>query len=153
MDQRVAKLRTPEDCLRFEKNALTLDRPDLATEARNRALALQASRYGAKTQAEQECLQAVYAYERILTEKNGRTTRASRTWPLIERKGVIAAVESIVTRERSTMGFDALAANGLDEHAFEAVVLRHPQHFSEAAVSTSKRRLEAWRAGSGCGGS
>lgn len=153
MDSRVAKLKSPEDCLRFEGNANKLDRPDLAKEARNRALELQAERYGAETQAERECLQAVYAYERVLTEKNGRNTRASRTWPMIERRGVIAAVESIVTRERPTIGFDALAANGLDEHAFEAVVLRHPQHFSEAAVQTSKKRLDAWRtdaSGKGC---
>ena len=153
MDPRVAKLKSPEECLRFESNAIKLDRPDLAKEARNRALELQAERYGAGTQAERECLQAVYAYERVLTEKNGRNTRASRTWPMIERRGVIAAVESIVTRERPTIGFDALAANGLDEHAFEAVVLRHPQHFSEAALQTSKKRLDAWRtdaSGKGC---
>jgi hypothetical protein len=79
MDERVKRIKTPEGCKRFAKNAVEHDRPDLALEAHRRAVELKAQEYGAETQAERECLQAIYAYEETLTRKNGRTTRASRT--------------------------------------------------------------------------
>jgi len=92
MDERVAKLKTPEECARFAKNALERNRRDLADEARKKAIELRAEAYGAKTQAERECLEAIYVYEEVLIAKNGRRTRASRTWQMIKRHGILGAV-------------------------------------------------------------
>src|SRR5438045_2272172 len=92
MDERVAKLTSPEDCERFAKNALDRDRQDLADQARKKAVELRAAAYGAKTEAERQCLEAIYAYEEVLAAKNGRRTRATRTWQMIERHGIIGAV-------------------------------------------------------------
>lgn len=75
MDDRVKKLKTPEQCESFEKNALRGKRPDLAAEARQRSIQLRAENYGATNQAERECLEAVFAYERVLSEKNGVVVR------------------------------------------------------------------------------
>ena len=80
MDERVARLKTPEECERFAKNAIERNRRDLADEARKRAVELRAMAYGAKSEAERECLEAIYAYEEVLTSRNGRRTHASRTW-------------------------------------------------------------------------
>lgn len=144
MDERIARLQTPEECVRFAKNAIRLDHPELANQALKRAIELRAAEYGASSQAEKECLQAIYAYEEVLSKKNGRRTRASRTWQMIERHGVLASVERAVNRKAETAGYRALAEMGLQEFAFEAVILRHPALFSEDAVQRSQERMREW---------
>jgi hypothetical protein len=145
MDERVASLKTPEECERFAKNALERNRRDLADEARKRAVELRAQAYGAKSQVERECLEAIYAYEEVLTAKNGRRTRASRTWQMIKRHGILGAVERAVNREAETAGYTALLEMGLQDYAFEAVVVRHPELFSPETVQHSKARADEWK--------
>jgi hypothetical protein len=145
MDERVQKLRTPKECENFAINAAERNRPDLVKEAQIRAVQLRATQYGAKSPAETEALEAVYAYEEVLSKKNGRRTRASRTWQMIQRHGIIGAVERAVDREQETQGYTALVEMGLEEFAFEAVILRHPSLFSDAAVEKSKQRLRSWK--------
>ena len=93
MDERVRNLRTPKECEIFAKNVTDRGRPDLALEANKRAVELRAEAHGAKTEAEAEALKAVYAYEEILSRKNRRRTKASRTWQMINRHGIIGAVD------------------------------------------------------------
>ena len=144
MDPTVKRLKTVEACERFAANATRLGRPDLADESRLRAVEIRAEAYGAKSAAEKQCLQAIYAYEEVLTRKNGRRTRASRTWQMIDRHRILEAAERAVNRPQETAGYKALVEMGLQEYAFEAVILRHPDVFSDAAVSASKQRLRDW---------
>lgn len=118
------------------------DRPDLALEARQRAIELKAGAHGAETEAERKCLEAIYAYEEILTARNKRRTRADRTWQMIKRHGILIAVERAVNRPKETAGYAALVEMGLEDFAFEAVVVRYPELFSEEAVARSKERIE-----------
>lgn len=145
MDEKVAKLKTSEECERFAKNAIERSRPDLADEARKRAVEIRAEAYGAKSQAERECLEAIYAYEEVLTAKNGRRTRASRTWQMIKRHGILEAVERAVNREAETAGYTALLKMGLQDYAFEAVVIRHPELFTPETVQRSQNRVNEWK--------
>jgi len=146
MDEKVAKLKTPDECERFAKNALERNRRDLADEARKRAVELRAATYGAKTQAERECLEAVYAYEEVLSSKRGgRRIRASRTWQMIQRHGILGAVERAVNRDVETTGYTALLEMGLQDYAFEAVVVRHPELFSPETVRHSRMRVDEWK--------
>ena len=144
MDERIQRLDTLKKCDNFAKNATERGRPDLAKEARQRAVQIRAEEHGAQSAAEKEALQAVYAYEDLLTNKNGRTTRASRTWQMIKRHGIIEAVERAVKRDAVTQGYTMLVEMGLEEHAFEAVILRHPEVFSQEAVAISRKRLAEW---------
>jgi len=141
MDELIAKLKTPEECIVFEKNVTERGRPDLALAARKRAVELRALQHGAATDVERECLEAVFAYEQVLSAKNGKKTRASRTWPMIERYGIIEAVERAVNRKDETMGYTALLEMGLESYAFEAVILRHPNSFSPSVVQRSQERV------------
>ena len=141
MDDRVKNLKTPKDCEVFARNAVDKGRPDLADDARRRSVELRAAAYGATSDAERECLEAIYAYEEILFVKHGKRTRASRTWQMIKRRGIIAAIEQAVDRPDGTAGFTALKEVGLDNYAFEAVILRHPSLFSESAVDRSRQRM------------
>lgn len=144
MDPRVERLSTVEACERFAANATRLGRPDLADEARKRAVEIRADSHGAESEAEKECLQAIYAYEEVLSDKNGRRTRASRTWQMIKRHGILEAAERAVNRDQETAGYTALVEMGLQEFAFEAVILRYPDEFSDEAVSRSRDRLQQW---------
>lgn len=145
MDERVKKIKTPEGCEIFARNALERNRPDLAAETKRRAVELRADLYGAKSEAENEAIQAVYAYEEVLTKKNGKKTTASRTWQMIKRHGIIEAVERAVNRRNEAQGYTALVEMGLEDFAFEAVILRHPKLFSDDAVARSKERLSEWK--------
>ena len=145
MDDRVKKLKTPEDCERFAKNVAKLDRLDLAQEAKIRALELRAESFGATSDAERECLQAVYAYEEVLTLKNGKKTKASRTWQMIKTHGILPAVERAVNRSQETAGYTALLEMGLEDYAFEAVVVKYPDLFSEAALERCNERIKQWK--------
>ena len=144
MDELVKKIKTPDKCLIFAKNAKEKGRDDLALQAKERAIQLKAEVYGADTQAEREAIEAVYAYEEVLTLKNNKKTRASRTWPMIKRHGILNAVERAVNREAETQGYNYLLEMGLQNYAFEAVILRHPELFSDESVTISKRRISEW---------
>ena len=143
MNDIVSKLKTPEECAIFEKNVTERGYPDLALAARKRAIELRAQAHGAATDAERECLEAVYAYERVLSATRGKNIRASRTWPMIKRHGIIGAVERVVSRKSHASGYQALLEMGLEEYAFEVVVLRYPALFSPEAVQRSQARIDA----------
>jgi len=131
----------------FAKNAERLGAPELVRQARQRAVEIRARAFGAKSDLERECLEAVYAYEEVLSVKHGKKTQAGRTWPMIKQLGILPAVERIVTRRKETVGYTALAEMGLERFAFEAVVLRYPKSFSAEAVERARERLQAHSAG------
>ena len=143
MDPRVANLKNVADCDSFAVNARERGAPELADQARMRGIQIRAETYGATSVVERECLSAVYAYEEVLSAKKGRRQPASRTWQMIKRLGIIAAVERVVTKREVSTGFTALAEMGLMEFAFEAVILRHAESFSAEATAMSRERLNA----------
>ena len=59
----------------------------------------------------------------------------------IQRIGTSRAVEVVVNRSGESAGYQALVRMGMEDMAFEAVVLRHPDLFSPQAVARSKERL------------
>jgi hypothetical protein len=140
LDYRIARLKTPEECETFIENVKTSN-PELVQGARRRAVELRAAAYGAASEAEQDAIQAVHAAEAALTHKNGKKTRASRTWQSIAKHGIIPAVERAVTKKDKTDGYSILAELGMLDYTFEAVILRHPTSFSPEAVSSARLRL------------
>jgi len=146
MDNRITRLETPEECEQFALNVQDR-RPDWARDARRRAVELSAAAHGAVRAVEREAWEAVHAYERVLSKKRGKKVRASRTWPMIERHGIIKEVERAVNRGTETAGYTALAEMGMQDLAFESVVMRHPDVFSPEAVSRSTERLQKWADG------
>jgi hypothetical protein len=143
VDERVARLKTPAECEQFILN-VQARLPELAQQARRRAVELRAAAHGADRTVEREALQAVYAYEEILAKRHGKRVGASRTWQMIKRHGIIGAVERAVNRKDTTTGYKALVEMNMPDFAFEAVVLRHPMHFSAEAVRRSEERLKNW---------
>lgn len=143
MDYRVARLRTPVECEIFANNATALNHPELALAARRKAIELQASTHETTSAVEADCIVAVYAYEALLTRRNGKKTRATATWQAIKRYGAIEAVQRAVIRPPDRVGTLSLRDLGFEDFAFEALVIRHADSFSAAAIEASKARLAA----------
>jgi len=141
MDYRVERLRTPAECEIFVKNAIAGERPDLALEARRKAVDMQAATHVTSSPVEAEAFAALYAYEALLTRKNGKRTRASKTWVVVRSHGIIEAIQRAVRRAPDATAFVALRELGLDDLSFEALVVRHEASFDEATVRISKARL------------
>ena len=141
MNEAVRRLETPEECEQFIKN-VQKKYPELALEAHRKAVELRAAKHGVKTSVEQELLKAVYAYEEALSAKKGRKTRASRTWQMIERHGIIDAAERVVNRKDATLGYKTLIEMNMQDFAFEAVILRHPDSFGQATIDRAKVRMD-----------
>ena len=119
--------------------------PADTTARRRRSIQMRADGCQPQTAAEREAYEAVYAYEEALSCQKGKTIRAGRTWPMIREHGIIGAVERIVTRRKETEGYRVLVEMGMEDMAFEAVVLRHPESFSREAVAASDDRLRRLR--------
>ncbi|MGE0387617.1 MAG: hypothetical protein AB7Q97_23060 [Gammaproteobacteria bacterium] len=144
MEQRIASLDTAEACERFARNAGRLERPDLAIEARKRSIKLRVSTHGSMSPVEAGCLEAVYAHEEVLAQRNGRRVQAFGAWRMIKQYGILATAERLVNRKSDVSEYHALAEIGLHEFAIEAVVLRFPDVFTNDAVSRSRDRIAAW---------
>ena len=143
MDYRVERLRTTAECETFAKNALTRHHPELALQARRKAIDLQVSTHETGSAVETDGLAAVYAYEALLSRRNGKRTRATATWQAIKRYGIIEAVQRALSRPPDEPGAITLRDLGLQDLAFEALVMRHEASFSAAAIELSKARLAA----------
>lgn len=63
---------------------------------------------------------------------------------MIQKYGIINAVKRIVNRKVETEGYTALLEMGLESYAFEAVILRYSELFTEEAVEISRQRMSEW---------
>ena len=143
MDYRIERLRTPAECESFAKNAVARHHPELALQAARRAIDLHVSTHETGSAVEAEGLAAVYAYEALLTRRNGKKTRATGTWQAIKRYGIIEAVQRALSRPPDEPSVVTLRDLGLEDLAFEALVLRHEASFSAETIQVSKARLAA----------
>ncbi len=141
MDYRIERLRTPAECESFAKNAIDRKHPELASAARRKALTLQAATHDTTSPVEAEAFAAVYAYELLLTRKNGKKTRAVKTWAVAKSHGIIQAIQMAVSRTPDPAVVAGLRELGLEDLTFDALVVRHEAAFDAATVELSKARL------------
>ena len=92
-------------------------------------------------EVEIELAKAIYAYEELLTQRNGRRTRANRTWQMVAHYGIIKAAERAVNRPSDALGYRLLVEMGLVDLTFEAVILRYPEAFDTNIVELCRRKL------------
>jgi hypothetical protein len=63
---------------------------------------------------------------------------------MIKRHGIIGAVERAVNRKDVTIGYKSLIEMGMQDFAFEAVVVRYPALFSPETVKRATERMKEW---------
>jgi hypothetical protein len=127
--------------MQLAKNVIERN-PNLAKEARRRAIELRAISHGSTREVEFELLKALYAYEEVLTEKNKKTTHAARTWQMIKRHGIIVAAERAVDRTIEPNGYKVLVEMGMHDLTFEAVIVRYPDEFNKEVVMRAQERFK-----------
>lgn len=123
------------------RNAKALGREDVYWEAFSKRCELEGLDYS--DPLEREFYATLAAYEELLKEKNGRTTRASYTRRALKGKGVTGCLEDWALSATETEGFRTLVSRGLVELTGEYLVSKYPERFSRAAVESAQRRLAA----------
>jgi hypothetical protein len=141
-DVDVKKLKTPDECRTFMKNARDRNRQDLCPGAFRRLCELESGQNPDLTVV--EYWQAIFALEEVHRETHGKTVRANGTRKKVKKDGVLATIESLVMSKKPGDGFRWLAEAGLGDLTAEHIVARYPAHFSAEALAASKARLEEY---------
>ncbi len=134
MHELVERIKEPELCYVFAKNAERRGHPELALQAYRRAVDLRAEDYETQSEAEFAAVRAIYAYEEAMSYRKGKRTRATGTWQLVNRHGLLSAVHK---RIQSKSGDDVqpiLEELGMGEYSFEAVGKAYPEDIQQAAA-------------------
>lgn len=123
------------------QNAKRLGRDDIWREALGRLCSLESAEQ--TEPLHREFYEMLAAYEQLLSEKNGRATRASKTRMKLKAKGVVTCLEDWAKGKAPSESFELLVANNLVEMTGEQIVLKYPDQFSPEAVEAAKARLAA----------
>lgn len=134
MHELVERIKEPELCYVFAKNAVTRGHPELAQQAYRRAVDLRAEHYGAESDAEFAAVRAIYAYEECLGYAKGKRTRATGTWQMVNRFGLLAAVHKRLQSRNGEDVMPALKELNMEDYSFEAVAKEHGQEIQQAAA-------------------
>ena len=90
---------------------------------------------------EHDFWQTVHAFEYVLAEERGRTTRLTRTRQKVAKVGVRQTLKDWALSGKDTEGFKMLLERGMAELTGEAIVLRHAPSFEPLVVEAARERL------------
>ena len=121
------------------QNAEKAGMPDLVLKCQIRIAQLAGQQFD--DALEREFWVAVATAEELATQKNGRTTRLSRTRQKVKRVGVIQCLVDWASDPLTTQGFQILVNGGHPEPTGEAIVIRHADKFPNSAVSSALEKL------------
>ncbi|TGD75163.1 hypothetical protein E4634_03940 [Mangrovimicrobium sediminis] len=133
MHELVERIREPELCYVFARNAQRQGHPELAVQAFRRAVDLRTEAYGATDAAEVAAVRAIFAYEEAISQQRGRRTRATGTWQLAKRVGLLAAVRKRSEARDSEEVLPVLRALQMEDYSFAAVCSAFPEETARAA--------------------
>lgn len=134
MHELVMRIKEPELCYVFAKNARRNGHPELAMQAYRHAVDLRAQQHDVDTQAEAAGLRAIYAYEEALSYSRGKRTRATGTWQLVNRHGVLPAVRKRLHSRNAEDVQPVLEELGMTDYSFSAVRSNYPEAFADIAA-------------------
>lgn len=138
--EKVRRITDPNDLSALMANAKRLGREDVYWAAFKQRCSLEGT--DMSDPLERAFADVLNAYEQLLTEKNDRTTRATRTRQKMKNKGVHQCLLDWAMGS-ATEGFKLLIENGLPELTAEYVVIRHKDHFPSEVVEAARQRLLA----------
>ena len=139
MDEaQIARLSDPKALQSLMGNARRLGREDVYWKAFRRLCSLEGMSYD--DPLEREFYDVLNAYEGLLTEKNGRTTKATRTRQKLANKGVEQCLIDWALGA-TTDGFRLLVDKGLPELTAEYLVIKYETRFPGNAVDAARKRL------------
>ena len=134
MHELVMRIKDPELCYVFAANATHRGHPELALEAHRRAVDLRAEAHATSSEAEKAAVRAIYAYEEALSYSKGKRTRATGTWQLVNRHGLLSALDRRLDSRGSDDVAPVLKELGMEDYSFAAVREAYPDAFSQIAA-------------------
>lgn len=137
--EQISRMTEPQRLRALMKNAERLGRPDVKANAFHRLCALEG--LACDDALERDFYTTLNAYEELLTEKNGRTTKAARTRQKLRNKGPQECLADWAIGQ-PTDGFNALVERGMWELTGEHLVVKHHTQFEPHVVAAARRRLE-----------
>ena len=134
MHELVERIKEPELCYVFARNATRRGHPELALQAYRRAVDLRAEGHETESDAEFAAVRAIYAYEEALSYSKGKRTRATGTWQMVNRHGLLAAVHKRIQGRSGDDVKAVLKELGMEDYSFEAVGKAYPNDIQQAAA-------------------
>ena len=139
MSKPISSYTDPEHLRTLMQNAKRMGREDIWRQAFDQLCSLEGATE--TDPLDRAFYSTLAAYEQLLTQKNGRATRASRTRLKLKGKGVVACLEDWARAKEPPESFDLLVANGMVEMTGEQLVLTYPDRFTPEAVAGATARL------------
>ena len=136
--EQISRMTDPQRLRVLMRNAERLGRPDVKDNAFRRLCALEG--VACEDALERDFYTTLNAYEELLTEKNGRTTKASRTRQKLQRKGPRKCLADWALGH-PTDGFHTLVERGMWELTGEYLVVKHHSQFEPHVVRAARERL------------
>ncbi len=134
MHELVERIKEPELCYVFARNATRRGHPELALQAYRRAVDLRAEQYETENEAEFAAVRAIYAYEEALGYAKGKRSRATGTWQLVNRHGLLPALRRRLKSKSGEEVKPVLKELGMEDYSFEAVGKAYPEDLHQAAA-------------------
>ena len=121
MHELVLRIRKPELCYVFAENAVSRGHEDLALEAYRRAVDLKAEQHEGVTESEQLALKSFYAYEEALSYGQRKRKRATGTWQLAKKIGILPTLLKRAEGKAAEDVQKTLQALKLEDYSFQVI--------------------------------
>ena len=138
---KIAKMTDRDGLRNLMKNARRLEQEDVYWLAFKQLCTLEGMNL--EDPLERDFYGMLNAYEELLTLKNGRTTKATRTRQKLANKGIKQCLIDWALGQ-PTEGFKLLNEKGLSDRTAEHLVVQYKDQFPLEAVEAAKKRLSEY---------
>ncbi len=133
MHELVTRIKDADKCYIFAKNAIARGHPELALEAYRHAVDLKAAEHEVENEAELMALKAFYAYEEALSWQQGKRKRATGTWQMVNRYGILPALAKRLESKSAEDVLPALKELNMEDYSLQAVATNFAAELKQAA--------------------
>ena len=133
MHELVERIRKPELCYVFAQNAINRGHADLAVQAYRRAVDLRAAEHDVSSEAELMALKSFYAYEEALSHGLRRRKRATGTWQMVNRLGILPTLDKRLNSKDAEGVLPKLKELKLEDYSFQAIAKAYAEDLKQAA--------------------
>lgn len=133
MHELVLRINKPELCYVFADNATKRGHEDLAKQAYRRAVDLRAAEHDDVSEDERLALKAFYAYEEALSWGQRKRKRATGTWQMMGRIGILPTLQKRLAGKQAEEARETLKVLAMDDYSFDAIARQIGLNLEEAA--------------------
>lgn len=133
MHELVMRIKEPAKCYVFAQNAINRGHENLAVEAYRRAVDLRAEEHEVENEAELMALKSFYAYEEALSYGERRRKRATGTWQMVNKYGILPTLEKRLNAKGIDEVMSRLKDLKMEDYSFHSVANTFAQELKQAA--------------------